>query len=125
MNFLAKLSQKLGRGQYKTRRSHRRVPVRSNDLEDFCLTSFSVGDGNEKVLKEPLILTPKLTESRQYLALQKLDWGIDVIAQTRDELLEELKAELRYLWNHCAELPDEQLGKTMREHKHNLLAAVK
>ncbi|GHT22523.1 hypothetical protein FACS189419_05200 [Planctomycetales bacterium] len=76
-------------------------------------------------MKEPLILAPKLTESRQYLTLQKLDWGIDVIAQTRDELLEELKAELRYLWNHCVELPDEQLGKTMREQKRNLLAVIR
>jgi hypothetical protein len=95
------------------------------DLSDIRLTSFSIGDNTEKELKEPLVLTPKLTESCQYITAEKPEWGIDAIAQTREELLEEIRAEFWMQWNHCAVLPDEKLGRAFREQKRNLLAAVK
>jgi hypothetical protein len=98
--------------------------VSFSDLSDFIVTSFSCGE-RELHFHVPLILSPQLTESRQFMTLQNSNLGIDVIAETREELWDELLAELRMLWNYCAVQPDETLGKQFRQQKKNLLAAIK
>ena len=92
------------------------------DLSDFFVKSFPVGD-KEIEFKETLVLTPMLTESCQFVTLQDEWLGIDVIAQTREELEEELYAELTMLWNQ-SQMPDEKLGKTFQEQKSNFLEAI-
>jgi hypothetical protein len=94
------------------------------DQSDFVVKSFTT-DSGKKVLKKPLILTPTLTESSQFMTAAKPEWGIDAIAQTREELWEEIQAEFRIQWEKCVLQPDEKLGKVMCAQKHALLAAVK
>jgi hypothetical protein len=93
------------------------------DLSEFLLDSFSVDDRDVE-LKEPLALSPGLTECFQFMTLRDERLGIDVIAQTREELEEELYAELKMLWKQ-SQKPDEQLGKVFRDQKKNFLAAIK
>jgi hypothetical protein len=93
------------------------------DMSEFVLESFCI-DGNEIEFKEPLILVPALTESCQFITLQDMRFGIDVIAQTRDELEEELDAELKMLWEQSQQ-SDTKLGKTFQEQKRNFLAVIK
>lgn len=93
------------------------------DLSEFIVESFCVND-NEFEFIEPLVLMPKLTDSCQFITLQDERLGIDVIAQTRDELEEELHADLRMLWEQ-SRMPDNKLGKVFQSQKKNLLAAIK
>jgi hypothetical protein len=93
------------------------------DLSDFILISFQY-EGTKLKFKKPLVLSPKLTESCQFMMLQEPELGIDVIAQTRKELWEELSAEIEVQWEHCAKQPDEKLGKEFIKQKNNLLAIV-
>jgi hypothetical protein len=93
------------------------------DLSDFVIDSFFV-DEREILLATPLVLTPALTESCQFMTLENADLGIDVLAQTRDELLEELLGELAMLWEQ-SQMPDAELGETFQKQKKNLLAVIK
>ncbi|MDR2169223.1 MAG: hypothetical protein LBP59_03685 [Planctomycetaceae bacterium] len=93
------------------------------DLSDFLLTSFPY-KGGQLIFKKPLTLSPKLTESCQFMTLQYPKLGIDVIAQTRKELEEELSAEIETQWEYCAKQPDEKLGKEFIKQKNNLLASI-
>ncbi|MDR2438176.1 MAG: hypothetical protein LBE12_02240 [Planctomycetaceae bacterium] len=93
------------------------------DLSDFILTSFQY-EGAKLKFKKPLVLSPQLTESCQFMTLQEPELGIDVIAQTREELWEELSAEIETQWEHCAKQPDKKLGKELIKQKNNLLAMI-
>ena len=93
------------------------------DLSEFILESFSLGD-TEIEFKEPLVLLPTLTESSQFITLQDEHIGIDVIAQTRAELVEELHADLKMLWEY-SQMPNDRLGKVFRARKEHFLAAIK
>lgn len=95
------------------------------DLTEFTLETIPLDDSTELLFEPPLVLTPKLTECKQYMTLENTDLGIDVIAQTRDELWEELVAEVRHLWQFCAQAPDEKLGPAFLINKKNLLQAIR
>ena len=94
------------------------------DLSDFTLDSF-VADRKELYFHESLVLTPGLTESCQFMTLRDEKLGIDVIAQTREELYEELLGELQMLWTTCAMQDDVKLGEEFLKQKKHLLAAIK
>jgi hypothetical protein len=90
-------------------------------LNDFIVKSFNVG--NKKIeFVEPLVLTPTPTESRQFITLQNERFGIDVIAQTREELEDELYAELVMLWQQ-SQMPDEKLSQVFQIQKRNMVNA--
>ena len=93
------------------------------DLSEFVLESFSLDDAEIDFI-EPLVLAPSLTESSQFITLQNELLGIDVIAQTREELEEALLDDLKILWEQ-SQMPDSKLGKVFQEQKKNLLAATK
>ncbi len=94
------------------------------DMSDFTVDAFDVG-GKTLEFIEPLVLTTALTESCQFLTLRDDALGIDVVAQTRDELLDELHAELQMLWTTCAMQEDGKLSNEFLLQKKNLLAAIK
>jgi len=71
--------------------------VACHDLSPVTVTEFTV-DGVKRTLKEPLILIPQLTESKQFMILEDDNWGISVFGETRDELMKALADELDFLW---------------------------
>jgi lactate dehydrogenase-like 2-hydroxyacid dehydrogenase len=50
--------------------------------------------------------------------------GIEVFAQTRDQLLRELQEQLVVLWQEYAAATDEALSPAALEIKRNLVAAI-
>jgi hypothetical protein len=62
-----------------------------------------------------------LDETRQLLCLEKPELGIHVFAPTREELLDELHAEIEMLWCEYALEQDEVLTDRARQLKANLL----
>ena len=93
------------------------------DLSEFVLESFSLDD-TEIDFIEPLVLVPSLTDSSQFITLQDERLGIDVIAQTREEIEEALLDDLKMLWEQ-SQMPDDKLGKVFQYQKKNFLAAIK
>jgi hypothetical protein len=93
------------------------------DTSDFVITEFQVGDQKLR-FKKPLVLTPRLTDDRQYLEIEENEFGISVIDNTREEFLSWILDDLWFIWTHIAMIPDEQLCKEFQRHKKNLLAAV-
>jgi len=97
--------------------------VACHDLSPVTVTEFTV-DGVKRTLKEPLILIPQLTEDRKFMFLENNDWGIDVAAETREDLMRELSEEFEFLWKHCVEKPDEKLGIAFLKWKKTILSAI-
>lgn len=71
------------------------------DLSDFVVKEIDCGQVMLR-FSTPLTLTPELTESKQYMTLQHEGLCIDIIAPTREELLEELHQQIAVLWNEYA-----------------------
>ncbi|MGL6225530.1 MAG: hypothetical protein ACRC10_02765 [Thermoguttaceae bacterium] len=99
--------------------------IRVLDLAEFTLETISLDDSTDLQFNTPLVLTPALTEDKQYMKIENADLGIDVIAQTHDEIWDEVIAEVRHLWQFCAKEPDEKLGPAFLMNKNNLLKAIK
>jgi hypothetical protein len=65
-----------------------------------------------------------MDDTSQFLCLQEERLGIEVFAQTRDQLLRELQEQLVVLWQEYAAATDEALSPAALEIKRNLVAAI-
>ena len=74
--------------------------------------------------RSPLILMPESDETKQLLCIRKSDLGIDVCAETRDELYELLLQEIEVLWFEYALEQDERLNSGASELKYRLLEHI-
>lgn len=81
--------------------------------------------GDRLEFKVPLLLSPKLTQSGQFLTIQRDDLGIDVIANSRQQLLTKLQEQLCMLWIEFATEDDELLDGAAVVLKNRLLEMVK
>jgi hypothetical protein len=70
--------------------------------------------------RSPLILTPESNETKQLLCIKKPYLGIDVCAETHDELYELLLQEIEVLWFEYALERDDRLNSGALELKHRL-----
>jgi hypothetical protein len=97
--------------------------IRDLDLSPFVAHVFQ---SNGKVLRfsPPLSLDPTMDDTSQFLCLQEERLGIEVFAQTRDQLLRELQEQLVVLWQEYAAATDEALSPAALEIKRNLVAAI-
>lgn len=77
-------------------------------------------------LMEPLELQPSLdTESQQFLVVSHSDIGLDVFAQTRDLLIDEIQEQMAMLWLEYACADSETLDVTAQALKNNLRRLMK
>jgi len=74
--------------------------------------------------RSPLILMPESDETKQLLCIRKSNLGIDVCAETRDELYELLLQEIEVLWFEYALEQDERLNSGASELKYRLLEHI-
>lgn len=95
------------------------------DLTEFTLEMIQLDDSIDLQFDQPLVLTPELTDDKQYMTIENTYLGIDVIAQTHDELWEEVVAGIRHLWKFYAKEHDEKLGHLFITTKRNLCKAIK
>ena len=94
-------------------------PDRIVDVGDICdldLSEVEVAEVpcQEGVLrfKETLVLRPETTKSKQLLFVENKELGINVHAATRDELLDELYAQIEMLWNEYGKEGEESLSES-------------
>jgi hypothetical protein len=97
--------------------------IREVDLSPYYVAEVQLPDCVLR-LREPLVLTPMLDESKQLMCLVYPSLGIDVCAFTRDELDEALVVEFDVLWHNYAKAADGELSPAGRELKRGLLARI-
>ena len=108
------------------------LPVRIHDVEsiapldlsDFEVSEVEYSDG-KLTIEPPLVLSPELTESDQYLTLVDEQWNIEVIATTREQLLTELHEQLIANWIEYAQEDDAALTDDAQVLKYWLLKNIK
>lgn len=74
--------------------------------------------------RSPLILTPESDETKQLLCIKEPYLGIDVCAETRDEVYELLLQEIEVLWFEYALERDDRLNSGASELKRRLLEHI-
>ena len=94
----------------------RETRIEEMDLSPLVVREFVAG----VVLREPLWLTPMLSEDWELLRLEFGELDIDVFAPTRRELQEELEEQLAMLWAEFALEADEKLTEPAIELKKRL-----
>ncbi len=72
----------------------------------------------------PLTLTPESDETGQLLCIREPVLGIDVCAETRDELYELLLQEIEVLWFEYALEHDDRLNSGALDLKHRLIRHI-
>ena len=95
--------------------------VRDLDLSPFVLGELKAGEVELK-LRRSLQLQPILSENEQLIRLEYDAWSLDVFAQTRSELFEELQEQLAMLWLEYACEGDEALSDPALRVKQQLRA---
>lgn len=97
-------------------------------ISDLDLSPFEISrvdsDSVSLQFNEPLMLEPFLDESEQLICLQQADLGIDVFAQTRDQLWEEVREQIVMLWREYALEGDQVLTASALKLKQHLLEAM-
>jgi hypothetical protein len=90
------------------------------DLSPLALSEVNVR-GVQLRARQPLELTPVLSEDEQLVCLGHEPWSLDVFAPTRTELLVEAKEQLIVLWHEYAQAADEVLSEPAQRVKRKLL----
>ncbi|MDR2427079.1 MAG: hypothetical protein LBD46_07900 [Endomicrobium sp.] len=75
--------------------------------------------------KRQLILTPKLDETEQLYLIENPSIGLELFAYTRQELYNDIKLDICYLWEEYAKVDDDILSEDAKKLKTNLLDAFK
>jgi len=96
--------------------------IREVDLEPVAILPFTVDNLRVKP-RRPRLVEPRLDETSQLFLLQDDEIGIDLVAETRAALEEDLAALLPHLWRSYAHAPEVQLARDARLLKARLLAA--
>ena len=99
------------------------ISISDLDLSAFEIAQVDVS-GVSLRFNEPLTLEPFLDESEQLICLQHAELGIDVFAQTRDQLWEEVREQIAMLWREFALEDDQVLAPSASQLKQRLRAAI-
>lgn len=90
------------------------------DLSEFTLERITQ-DERELIFFPPLTLKPTLDESKQLFVIIDDSLNINVYAQTREQLAEDLESELFFLWDEYAQEDSENLTPKANKLKQELL----
>jgi hypothetical protein len=82
-------------------------------------------DQRELVFTPPLILEPTLDESEQLFVITDDSLNLNVYAQTREQLAEDLESELFFLWDEYAKEDSQNLTPKANRLKQELLRRCK
>lgn len=90
------------------------------DLSPFVI---SEADGRNACLRarNRVELIPSLSQDEQLVCIECESWGLDAFAETRTELLLEVKNQLLMLWAEYAKESDDVLSEPARQIKYRLL----
>ena len=106
------------------------APMRITDVQEILEVDLSPITVRQVPLEEgslvalqPVMLTPVLSETKQFYEIDNGDLGISLIAFTRDELIDALNEEIAVLWAEYAQESDEKLTDGAQALKARLLGA--
>jgi len=81
-------------------------------------------NGKKLHFKNDLILTPKLDDTKQLYTIDYPKLGLTTFAHTRQELIEDIKSDIAYLWEEYALATDNELTEDARQLKNELLGLI-
>jgi hypothetical protein len=94
------------------------------DLELSLFTVSEIHSLNRTLhAKTPIILEPMLNDSQQLICIEDQRLNIDVLAETREGLLDELSEQIVVMWIEYALVDDELLEVSAKQLKIELLAS--
>jgi len=93
------------------------------DLSAFEVEAFEF-DHFQLRFRTPLTLALSLDESEQLLCIENEDWGLNVFADSREQLWQELREQMEMLWLEYAREDDDQLSAPALALKQRLLAGI-
>lgn len=94
--------------------------IRELDLSPFVVTEVGAADWKIRP-KQPVKLTPTLSDSEQLLCLAHPAWDLDVFAATRSELFRELKEQLVMLWQEYVREDEDVLSEPAKQLRTRLM----
>ena len=100
------------------------VNIQEVDLSPIELDNIQYGDNNRLNLRNRLVLTPTMDDTEQLYTISYPELGIEMFAYTRQELTDDVKSEIVYLWDEYARADNTELTADAIILKNNLLAAI-
>lgn len=100
------------------------INTRSTSLEPIFIQEVALPSG-KLLSKLPLVFHPTFDEKNDAFFIIDPTLGIDVFAQTRDELLKELEEVIPVLWSEYATADSDVLSISARQLKKSLREAFK
>lgn len=95
--------------------------IRDLDLSPFTIDHVRYGERLLRVSQQAVIIEPTLDDDKQFMCLHHEDLGIDVFANTREQLAVELAEQLVMLWDEFALADDGTLESSAQQLKRALL----
>ena len=74
--------------------------------------------------KNRLVLVPKLDDSEQLYTISHPEFKLVTFAYTRQEITDNIKSDIAWLWHEYAKAADDTLTRDALELKHNLLSSI-
>jgi len=81
-------------------------------------------NGKKLHFKNDLTLTPKLDDTKQLYTIDYPKLGLTTFAHTRQELIEDIKSDIVYLWEEYALASDNELTEDAKQLKNELLEFI-
>lgn len=81
-------------------------------------------EGTKLHFKNRLVLVPKLDDSEQLYTISHPEFKLVTFAYTRQEITDNIKSDIAYLWCEYAKASDDTLTQDALELKHNLLSSI-
>ncbi len=94
--------------------------ILENDLEPITVSQVPY-EGGQLVAKKPIMLTPTLSEDKQFFVIDDETLGISLSAFTRCELIEYLYENIAFLWKEYAQEHDYKMTDSAQVLKRRLL----
>ncbi|GBU24462.1 hypothetical protein R83H12_01092 [Fibrobacteria bacterium R8-3-H12] len=81
-------------------------------------------NGKKLHFKNYLVLTPKLDDTKQLYTIDYPKLGLIAFAYTRQELIEDIKSDIVYLWEEYALASNNELTEDAKQLKNELLELI-
>jgi len=121
----AKTMEAVDTAEYMINNRFSDVALDENDI-DLSPIEFDYIDYEDKRLrfKKRLVLTPNLDESGQLYVVNLPEFDLETFAYTRQEIIDGIKSDIRFLWDGYAKATDEELTEGALELKQRLLSNI-
>lgn len=100
------------------------VSIQEVDLTPIELDDIKYNDRIKLHFKNRVVLTPVLDDTEQLYVINYSELGLDAFAYTRQEITDDIKDDIIYLWEEYAKAEDNELSNDAKELKNKLLDSI-